>query len=62
MATDCEPNRSTIAVNNWTVGLKGMPMLTEALIDDKLIVNSGTRTNLTGPKAYRNKMHGYKLW
>ena len=39
-----------------------MPRFNESMIDDKLIANNETMTNVIAPKAYCNKIHGYKLW
>ena len=39
-----------------------MPNFTETLLSKKLIDDNETMPDKIAPKAYRNKMQGYKLW
>ena len=46
----------------WSVSLKNMPKFSEVQLNEKLITNSSTMPDNKAPKAYRNKLQGYKLW
>ena len=47
----------------WVKTLKCFPMLTNEILDNRLIKGSSTdRIVSTGPKAFRNKKQGYRLW
>ena len=47
----------------WVKTLKCFPILTNEILDNHLIKGSSTgRIVSTGPKAFRNKKQGYRLW
>ena len=47
----------------WVETLKCFPMLTNEILDNHLINGSSTVGIVsTGPKAFRNKKQGYRLW
>ena len=50
-------------IEGWTKSLRYLPSINDIIIDKHLIEGSSTipKTS-TGPKAHRNKKHGYRLW
>ena len=47
----------------WVKTLEHFPLLTGTILDNHLIKGSCTMPTVsTGPKAFRNKKHGYRLW